>query len=95
MINPIAGSGIVQSSAAQRVQADDKADQLRKAEQRKNNTPSNDSYEPAVASPNEIDPISDRQSNQQRRQTRQQTAARRRPPGPSPDDQTPRLDVTA
>jgi hypothetical protein len=96
-INPITGGGIVQSSAAQRVQGDDKADQMRRADVSKNSPRSAaDSYEPRVSSPAEIDPVSD-QPHQNRRQQREQTAARRKPP-PRPatgDEGESHIDVRA
>jgi hypothetical protein len=93
-INPITGSGMVQSSAAQRVQGDDKAAQMRRADVRRNNTPSGDTYEPQVASPTQVDPVSD-QAHQNRQQRRDRAAARRRPPQIRRGDGESQLDVTA
>lgn len=61
-IPPITHS-LLGSTAAQRVQADDKAAQLRRAERQRRVTPGGtgetDVYEPQVESPHELEPVSD------------------------------------
>lgn len=92
---PSITAAVAGSSVAQRVQADDKAAQLRQAQFKRNNTPSTtggDSFEQQVQSPDELEPIADEHHKQHPRQPRQQP--RRRKPG-SDDDNRQSLDITA
>ena len=79
--NPITG-GPVQSSATQRMLADDKAAQLRKSEQSKR-TSAADTFEPRVENTEQVEQASDQQQKQQ--QARDRKKKRKRADEPDPD----------
>lgn len=91
-INPITGS-IIGSSAAQRVQGDEKAAQLRRVQTRRNNTAAGpeDELEKQIQSPEELQPIGDEHHRQQPRK-RNYT---RRGNNPPPADDGEQLDIKA
>lgn len=97
-INPITGS-ILQSNAAQRVQAEDKAAQLKRVEKKRTNTTTGEEVI-LVESPTEIDPVADEQQPQKQPQPRQKKRHAKpgysrggKPSGTGEED--PNLDIRA
>lgn len=93
-INPFTGS-ILQSTQAQRIQADDKSRQVRFAQARtRNASAQSDTYEPAVENAAEVQPVDE--EAQQRKEQREREKKREADQDEAQDDaqKKSRLDIT-
>ncbi|MCS7033867.1 MAG: hypothetical protein NZ561_07710 [Phycisphaerae bacterium] len=91
-MHPITGA-VVASTVAQRAQAEDKAQHLRRLQQNQKDTPTADIFEPQVQSPDELHPVADEPLKRQSRPRRDRRRNRREPA--PPDDSRQGLDITA